>query len=203
MRIFPELIVCEHCDTVCRRLALAHGAVARCKRCGVVLYRADRLSIEQWLALTFAAAVVFVLANTYPVVRISLHGLHSETTLWQSVAALAHTEVAPIAMAAALSVIVVPLLQILLLGWVLVFAWTGRRAPAFTEAMKTLTALRPWSMVEVCLLGVLVASIKLSSYLDVVAGAGTWATAALTVLITIIASRDVHWLWDLAENRPA
>jgi len=203
MKIHPELIVCEHCDSVCRRLALVQGEVARCELCGVVLYRADRLNIEQSLALTVAAAIVFMFANTYPVVRISLHGLHNEATLWQSVAALAHGEAAPMAVAAALSVIVVPLLQIMLLGWVLVFSWTGRRAPAFTSVMKTLSALRPWSMVEVCLLGVLVAIIKLSTYLDVVAGVGAWATAALTALITVIANRDTHWLWELAEDRPA
>ncbi|MDB6103621.1 MAG: Paraquat-inducible protein [Gammaproteobacteria bacterium] len=200
MKIFPQLIVCEHCDSVCRRLALVHGEVARCERCGVVLYRADRLNIEQWLSLTVAAAIAFLLANTYPVVRISLQGLHNEATLWQSIAGLAHGEAAPIAVAAAVSVIVVPLLQIVLLGWVLLFAWTGRCAPAFAGVMKALSALRPWSMVEVCLLGVLVAIIKLSSYLEVVAGVGMWATAALTVLITIIASRDIHWLWELAED---
>jgi paraquat-inducible protein A len=132
-----------------------------------------------------------------------LHGLHNEATLWQSVAALAHGEAAPMAVAAALSVIVVPLLQIMLLGWVLVFSWTGLRAPAFTSVMKTLSALRPWSMVEFCLLGVLVAIIKLSTYLDVVAGVGAWATAALTALITVIANRDTHCLWELAEDRPA
>jgi paraquat-inducible protein A len=203
MKTFPQLIVCEHCDSVYRRLALVQGEVAHCERCRVVLYRADRLNIEQWLALTVAAAIVFMLANAYPVIRISLHGLHNEATLWQSVAALAHGEAASIAVAAALSVIVVPLLQIVVLGWVLVFAWIGRRAPAFTAAMKALNALRPWSMVEVCLLGVLVAITKLSSYLDVVASVGTGATAALTVLITIIASRDLYWLWEGAGVRPA
>jgi len=203
VKTFPELIVCDDCDYVCRRVTLEQGEVARCECCQAILYRADRLNVDQWLALTVTAAIVFVLANVYPVIRISLNGLHNEATLWQSVAALAHGEAAPIAIVAALTVIVAPLLQIVLLGWVLGFAWRGRRAPAFTPALKALTVLRPWSMIEVFLLGVLVAIVKLSSYLDVVIGIGIWATAVLTVLVTIIASRRTHWLWELADEGPA
>ena len=57
-------------------------------------------------------------------------------------------------------------------------------------------------MVEVCLLGMLVASIKLSHLLQVIPGAGIWATAALMVLITLIANRDIHRLWELTESSP-
>ena len=164
--------------------------------CGAVLYRAERLGIEQMLALTVAAAIVFVLANVCPVIRISMSGLHNEATLWQSVAALAQGGAAPIAVPTALVVIAVPFLQIVLLGWVLTFARVGRRAPAFALAMRVLHGLRPWSMVEVCLLGALVAIVKLSGYLVVMPGIGIWAMAALAVLIPLIASRDTHWLWQ-------
>jgi paraquat-inducible protein A len=57
-------------------------------------------------------------------------------------------------------------------------------------------------MVEVGLLGILVAAIKLSNSLEVVPVAGLWATAALMVLLTLIARRDLHRLWELAESGP-
>ena len=200
MKTYPELIVCSDCDNVSLRVRIAHDHIAHCRCCRSILYRANRLTVEQRLALTIAAAVVFALANAYPVIQIRLKGLHNEVTLWQSVAALAHGEAAAIAVVAAFAVIVVPLLQIVLLGWVLAFAWRGRRGPGFATAMKALIALRPWGMVEVFLLGVLVAAIKLSGYLDVVVGVGIWATAALTVLITIIASRDIGYLWEMTDG---
>lgn len=203
MKTFPDLVVCEHCDSVFRRRTLAPGGVAHCGTCGAVLYRAGRLDVDRWLALTLAAAIVLVIANVCPVIRISLQGLHNEATLWQSAAALAHGPAAPIAVPTALSIIVVPFLQIGLLGWVLGHARLGRRAPGFAQAMRMLVALRPWSMVEVCLLGILVAVIKLSSFLEVAPGAGIWATAALMVLITLIANRDVHWLWEMTEETRA
>ncbi|HCB0391664.1 TPA: paraquat-inducible protein A [Klebsiella pneumoniae] len=203
LAVFPDLVVCEHCDSVYRRIALTSDEVARCDQCAAILYRANRLDVDRWLALTLTAAILAVIANVCPVVRISLQGLHNEATLWQSAAALAHGPASPIAVPTAISIIVAPLIQIGLLAWVLTYARMGRRAPGFAQAMRILVMLRPWSMIEVGLLGILVAVIKLSSFLQVAPGPGIWATAGLMLLITLIANRDVHWLWDLTEyNRP-
>jgi len=201
MKTFPDLIVCEHCDHVFERIELHRHEVAHCEVCGAVLYRAGRLNIDQWLALTLTAGIIFLLANCNPVISIELQGLTSEATLIQSFEALGRGRAAVIALPAAMTVIVVPFLQITLLGWVLFFARSGRRAPGFARAMKLLGTLRPWSMVEVCLLGALVAIIKLTAMVSVIVGIGTWAMAALTLLLTLIANRDIHWLWDLTERK--
>lgn len=186
-----------------QRRALMPGEIARCPCCAAVLYRANRLSVDKWLALTVAAAIVFVMANVCPVIAISLKGLHSEVTLWQAAKALAQGAAAPIALPMALTVIVVPFLQIMCLLWVLSYARVGLRAPGFSRVMRLLSALRPWSMVEVCMLGILVAVIKLSSMVQVVPGPGIWAAAALMALITVIANKDTHWLWDIAPEAHA
>lgn len=199
MKTFPELIVCEHCDHVFRRVELTAHEVAHCEVCGAVLYRGCRPDAQHWFALTLATAIVFLIANAYPVLRIELQGLSNEVTLLQSFATLAHGAAAPIALPAAAAVIFLPLAQILLLAWLLAFARHGRRAPGFVTAMRAMALMRPWCMVEVCLLGLLVAVIKLSSQLTVVPGVGTWAMCALTLLLTLINSRDTRWLWDITE----
>ncbi|MBA5689923.1 paraquat-inducible protein A [Rugamonas apoptosis] len=199
MKIFPNLVVCEHCDSVYRRPTLAPREAAHCTRCDAVLYRASHLDLDRWLALTVATAIVFAIANLCPVIRISMQGLHNEATLWQSAAALAHGPAAPIALPAALAIIVAPLLQISLLAWILVHARAARRAPGFARAMRMLVAMRPWSMVEVGMLSILVAVIKLAGIVQVTPGAGIWATAGLMVLLPLIANRDIHWLWHLTE----
>ena len=101
---------------------------------------------------------------------------------------------------AAFSIIVAPLLQIALLGWVLGFARAGRRAPGFSQVMRLLNHLRPWCMIEVCMLGTLVAVIKLSSFLQVLPGAGIWGMAVLMALLALIANRDMRWLWELSAQ---
>ncbi|MGE6915438.1 paraquat-inducible protein A [Achromobacter kerstersii] len=199
MNIYPQLVACEHCDSVYQRCTLAAGEVARCRRCDAVLARANPLDVDRWLALTITTAVVFLIANVCPIVRISLNGMHRQATLWEFAWALAQGSVAPLAIVAGLVMILVPLAQIVLLSWVLSYARVGRRAPGFARALRTLACLRPWSMVEVAIFGILVAIIKLVSLVEVTLGAGVWATAALMVLLTVIAHRDLSALWDQTE----
>jgi paraquat-inducible protein A len=188
-------VICEFCDSMYLRRALQRHETAHCTRCGALLYRASRLDIEHLLALTVTTAVVFVIANASSVIRISVGGLHSEANLLRSVAALSHGTALVVGLIAATTLFVVPLLQIVLLGWVLLFARERRRAPGFGVAMRVLHIVRPWSMTEVFLLGVLVAIVKLSGMLHVISGPGAYATVALTFLTTLIARRDLRSLW--------
>lgn len=192
----PQLIICEHCDSVYQRPVLTHRQTAHCVRCGALLERARHLNTDQLLALTLAAAILFLFANAFPIMQIGLQGLSNEATLWGTVQALAHGRITPVALVAGLSIIFAPGLQIILLAWVLVYARTGQIAPGFRTCMRALEHLRPWSMLEVCLLGILVAIIKLAGMLEVHAGIGLWAMAILTILILLIAGRDVRDLWD-------
>ena len=59
-------------------------------------------------------------------------------------------------------------------------------------------SLRPWGMIEVFLLGVLVAIVKLSSMATVVPGPALWAFVALTVLLTAVLSFDPRAFWEMA-----
>lgn len=191
------LIICEHCDSVYRRPALTRRQTAHCLRCGALLERARFLNADQLLALTLAAAILFLFANAFPIMQIGMQGLSNEATLWGTVEALARGRITPIALVAGLSIIFAPALQIILLSWILVYARGGQIAPGFSACMRALEHLRPWSMLEVCLLGILVAIIKLGGMVDVHPGIGLWAMAVLTILILLIAGRNVRdGLWD-------
>ncbi len=191
-----SLVICEHCDSVYQRPVLARKQTAHCQRCGALLARGRRLSTDQLLALTVAAAILFLFANTFPIMGISMQGLSNEATLWQTVEALAQGRITLIALVTGLCIIFAPALQIILLAWVLVYARGGRVAPGFRTCMRALEHLRPWSMLEVCLLGILVAIIKLAGMLEVHPGIGLWAMSMLTVLIILVGGRDVRGLWD-------
>lgn len=195
----PRWIICEHCDSLFESVALKRGQTSLCTRCGGVLERGRRLSTQSLLALALTAGMLFIFANAFPVIQISLEGLSNQATLWQSVQALAHGQISPIAAVTGLTIILAPLLQIILLCWLLTFANAGRVAPGFKACMRALEHLRPWSMLEVCLLGILVAIVKLAGMLDVHPGVGLWALAMLTVLLILISGKDVRRLWDDLE----
>lgn len=195
--ISSNWLICEYCDTVHRRPALARYQRAFCVRCGALLGRHRPLSIDQVLALSVTAAILLLFANLSPVMRISLYGRANEATLWEAVWALTQGPMTAMALVAGFAIIAAPLTQVLLLLWVFGFARCKRPAPLFGPCMRLLEWVRPWSMLEVCLLGVLVALVKLSGMLDVLPGIGLVALALLSVLLLGIAGRDIRWLWEL------
>jgi paraquat-inducible protein A len=64
-------------------------------------------------------------------------------------------------------------------------------------------SLRPWGMVEVFLLGVLVAIVKLSAMARVIPGPALWAFVGLTVLLTVLVSFNPGALWRAVFEPPA
>lgn len=195
-----SLVICQYCDAVHRRRALARGEVASCRRCGATLYRNSRLELEVMLALVIAGLIVFVLANVYPIMAFDLARVSSEATLWGAVLETYDSGVGAIAALAAATVFFFPLAQLLLFTWVLAPLHRGRRPRGFVPAMHLLRLVQPWSMVEVFLLGVLVAVVKLADMAEVIVGAGLYAFGLLTVLLTALTSFDLRDLWDAAEG---
>jgi paraquat-inducible protein A len=196
-KAYPELLLCHGCDAVYKRRALERGEKARCLRCGSLLGHGPAYSLSTWLALVVTTTVVFIFANIFPVAVISLGGLESKATIWQSVLALSEGPGAPVAVTAALITIGIPALQLVTLLWILAFAVRGRSCPGFVEAMRLLKVSKPWGMIEVCLLAILVALVKLSGFVHVVAGVGVVATIILAPLMAIVTNRSEADLWSL------
>jgi paraquat-inducible protein A len=198
---YPHLTMCAGCGQAYARRHLRSTEWARCRRCGSTLEHGRHFSIATWLALTLTAAILMVFANVFPVAVISLVGLESKATVWQSVVALAAGPGAPVAVTAGMIAIGVPALQVLTLLWILSFAVAGRSCPYFVPALRVLRASKPWGMIEVCLLAILVALVKLSGFMHVVAGIGIAAIVVLAPLMAVISNRNAGDLWPLYEAR--
>jgi paraquat-inducible protein A len=192
----PPLAVCEYCDAVYRRHALCRGESARCRRCGSVLYRHHRLGSEAMLALSLTSLIVMLIANVTPIVYVKTSGQTSATTLWGAITSSWDEHIGVVAVLVALTLFFFPLLQMLLMTWVFAFLRAGRRPPGTVPVLLALKRLRPWGMIEVLMLGMLVAVVKLSTVFDVVPGIGLWSFGMLTFLVTLVASFDTNELWD-------
>jgi paraquat-inducible protein A len=73
-----------------------------------------------------------------------------------------------------------------------------RRPAGFALLVRVMQSLRPWGMIEVFLLGVLVAIVKLSSMATVVPGPALWAFMALTVMLTAVLSFNPGAFWEMS-----
>jgi paraquat-inducible protein A len=197
-----SLLICEHCDTVYRRRPLARGDVARCARCHAVLERHQKIGINAMLALVATVMVVFVQANVWPIITLGLNGEQIPARLWGIIAMMWREHSQVVAVLAAGTLFFFPLCKMLVLGWLLVYARLGRRAPGFRPLMMVLHYIQPWTMSEVFVLGILVSIVKAQLYFDVTTDAGAFAYAVLAILITIFSGIDVRKLWEIPEAAP-
>ncbi len=192
-----DLLACGECDALYHRPLLASRDVARCKRCGATLERGHFLGAQGQLALTLAALVVFFIGSLSPIVQLELKGVHATATLFQAIQLTWEAGSPGVALLCAATAFVFPLAVILLRLWVLGPLLWQQRAWAVVPALRLLRWMLRWSMVEVFMLGVLVAVVRSAGISSVVLGPGLFAYAALTVLLTAIQASGLHAVWQL------
>lgn len=200
MHEISELIACEQCDAVFKKLSLANGEIARCTRCGGELDRNAQQRRNHLLPLTIASLIIFVIANVFPIVEMELQGLHSQTTLIGAVLSLATEDISMVAVLVLATTILFPFMQMLILFYLLVPSKNPDNRPGFNLLIRVMQALRPWGMIEVFLLGVLVALIKLSNMATIIPGIALWAFCMLTIMLTVVVSFNPRYLWQIQES---
>lgn len=191
------LVACPECDALHRHRPLVRGEKARCIRCGAVLYRHPRLRPDQLLPLVVCALLTFVIANGFPIVDLQIQGQSNSATLFGSILALWGEGRQLVAVLVFATTLLFPLVDLLAMLALLLMSSRRGRPAALWRFVQT---LRPWGMIEVFMLGMLVALVKLSHLAHVLPGAALWAFAALTVLMAAILTFDPRSLWDSPQG---
>jgi paraquat-inducible protein A len=195
-----QLLACHGCDLLQREVALAPGGTARCTRCAAVLYRNTPDGLDRTLAYTLGAAVLFVVSNAFPIVGLEAQGNHSSTTLFGTVRALHEGDMTSVAGLVFITTILMPALNIGALLYMLLPLKLGRVPHGLPAVFRLVEAVRPWGMVEVFMLGTLVALTKLGALASVVPGIALWSFGALMFLVAAAAaSFDSRTLWARVE----
>ena len=200
-----SLVGCEECDAIYHKTSLASGELAYCRCCGAELYR-DIKPFNTLLALITTAMIVFIIANSFPIVQVELQGIYNETTLLGTVWAMFQADRAFVGLLILMTTFIVPLLYLFLLGYVLSSVLLRNKQSLSAKkkgiriALRSLHILRVWGMVEVFLIGVLVTLVKLVGMVVVVPGIALWAFAILSVLLVYIASMKIKDLWDAIDR---
>jgi len=169
------LLGCPECDLLQRAITPAAGQSALCSRCGAVLYRAPRP--ERALPFTLAALIAFGVAIAFPIVGLEVQGNLIQATVPGAARALYDDDMAPLAALVIATTVICPLVA--LTSMALLQHPDLRHAPALLRALR---AAQPWSMLEVFVLGLLVALAKLAHTATVVPGVGSLALGALVML---------------------
>jgi len=195
-----SLIACPQCDLLQRLPDLAAGASARCPRCDHELWHPREDPLNRTMALALAAAVLYVVANSVPMLGLTIVGREASTTvlggcqqLWQDGEEL-------VALLVLLAVVIAPGLQI---AFMLAITAGARRevAPRWVGfLLRHHSQTRTWSMIEVMLVGVLVALIKIAELATVIPGLALFVLGALVFILTWMQTTfDRRQVWERVE----
>lgn len=155
------------------------------------------------LALYLAAAIFLVIGYCFPIVQIAAGGNSVQTTLLGAVRALHVEQMNLLAVLVLLTTIVVPTVEVFCTTAVLLLVETRHPFRALAYFFRLRQSLKPWNMVEILMLGAIVAIVKLGSLASVIIGTGLWALAAF--MFTHAAAThafDPKYFWNAIKRPP-
>jgi len=196
-----HLIACHECDLIHQLGEVPPGGAARCARCGSPLYRPKRDSINRTLALTLAGLILYIIANTHPFLGFKIGSQVRETTLATGIFQLYQQGMGPMASLVLLTVVVVPAVHLLSMLYILAPLHADRVPRYLARVFRLTIFLKPWGMMEVFMLGILVSVVKLVKMATIIPGVALYTFMALIfVQAAMTVTLDDHLIWQRIDH---
>ena len=209
LRLTPgpgEIVLgCDVCELVVPEQAASRDRKhrLRCPRCADLLHRRKPKSLQRTWALLIAASVFYIPANLFPVMAITSLGQTEASTILSGVVFLVHHGMWPLAAIVFIASVFVPLLKLLILTFLLISVQTRSywRPRDRTRLYRVTEAIGRWSMVDVYVVTILVALVRLGNLASIEAEAGAVFFCAVVILTMFSAmSFDPRLIWDAMEQ---
>jgi paraquat-inducible protein A len=195
-----DLIACHECDTLYVRRALPRRTSAKCLRCGATLYPSVSTKLDKVCAITLGALITFLIAQGFPIVELETNGITSATTLIGAIIAMWDDGMEVIASIVFCATILFPLIELVATLYLIVPLRAGFVPSGFQRVLRAIQFVRPWGMIEVFMLGIVVTIVKMTSVARVIPEAALFAFGALTLLFAVLVALDPRALWEYAER---
>lgn len=174
-----------------------------CPRCDAPLHLRKPNSLARTWALVIAAAILYIPANVLPMTITSAVGTTQADTIMSGVIYFIHSGSWEIAAVIFIASIFVPLAKLLIMVILLLsvqLRWKWR--PKDRTTLYRLTeAVGRWSMLDIFVVTILVALVKLGAVATIEAGPAAVFFAAVVVITMIAAeSFDPRLIWDTLEE---
>jgi paraquat-inducible protein A len=190
------MIACHECDALHHVPDLVPGATARCHVCGAVLARNPKGGLEHPIALYSTAAILLLLANTFPFLTLEIGGRQEVTTIFGASKALFNAGMGELAVVVYVTSILAPALLIGSSLYVLLAVHFRKSLPSVRTLLSWIGQLEPWVMLDVFMLGVLVAFVKLGNMATMHTGVSLYAFVGLILIFAAATSSfDAQLLW--------
>ncbi|MEM7489084.1 MAG: paraquat-inducible protein A [Pseudomonadota bacterium] len=180
------LVCCPVCDALHEVGEVPDGTRLRCVRCATVIAVGRPEAITRIVVLAITALILMSIVVFYPFLTLRTGVFASRTSVFETAMSFSQGIMAPLSLAVAAFVIVLPVARLGTLIWALGPLALGRAPlPGAAFALRWAEILRPWSMAEIFMVGVAVALVKLADLATLEMGPAFWSFAAIVVITTL------------------
>ncbi|PID45702.1 MAG: paraquat-inducible membrane protein A [Proteobacteria bacterium] len=202
------LIACQFCHHLNRRPSEllddeAGEKQVRCYVCGSLIHSRVPNSLSRTWALVIAAMILYIPANVFPIMTVVMWGDGHPDTIMSGVVTLLQAGMWPLALLVFLASIVIPIAKLLtLLGLLVSIQLRSHWRPRERTQLYRLTEfIGRWSMIDIFVIGILVALVQFGNAATVTPGIGALSFAAVVILTMVAAHTfDPRLIWDVIED---
>ena len=193
---------CQTCHAIVKMPNVSQSGYAHCPRCGDEVHLRKPDALEKTWALLLASIVFYIPANLMPMMHVETFAGTQSDTIMSGVLYFMETGSYLIAFVIFTASIFVPILKILILIYLLISV--QKRSCIHKEKRKKLYVLTEivgrWSMVDVYVVGTMVALVHFGGLSEIKAGIGA-NFFLLVVIMTMLSamSFDPKLIWDTKE----
>lgn len=177
--------------------------VIRCPRCHRKIYSRKPNSLNRTWAFLIAAAILYIPANFFPIMTVVSFGRKNSDTIISGILYLMDSGQWVIGIVVFFASIFVPIFKIAALSFLalsvhLKLEWKPKTR---TYLYRIIEAIGRWSMIDIFMISILIALVKLKALATVEAEPGAIAFAAVVILTMFAAMTfDPRLIWDQIED---
>lgn len=194
-------IACHDCDLLITIPEMEENQSLICPGCHSKQLTKYKRPLDFSISFALSAIILLFLANNFPFLSFEAQGQNRTITLVQASNEMYSQGFLLIALLVYGFILLFPLIYLFSLLALLIPIKLGLKPfmPVFIGSLMGF--FLPWIMVEVFMVGVLVALIKIMELADIIFGFSFWAYLGFVIFFTLTANiANRHQLWDWIEN---
>ena len=196
-----HLTACHGCDLLVEKQDMLPGNKAICPRCGSPLYEPKSDTVNRTLAVVITGLILFVPANFLPILTMTVLGQTSDNTLIAGVIGLYREGYYWVSFLVLCFSMAAPLLKLFSLLIVLFHVKFHVYSRHLAVLFRFCGMLNEWAMVEVYMVAILIAVIKLGDMAKVHIGLGLCCFVGLLLTSTLASvNLDEDQMWEAIEG---
>ena len=193
-----NLIICKKCHTLHKKVSISHNKKAFCSKCDILLYQNNDNALDKILALVITSAISMFVAFNFTIVTIDIQGLDKSLTIYALFMVILEQHQYIVGVMFIFLIVIFPITIILSMLILLILMKLKRGNYLVQRLLILLAHIRPWSMVDIFFISLLIAMVKLFDYAYIELGV-SFIALIFTLILDIIITKNISFyeLWDL------